>query len=273
MTSAGTESQTRIGSGFIRGHGTLESSLLSLPSELRVEILRYLISKRVIYMSENRSMRGKDSLWSHGKLHSDISKLRVRCHPLEDPKSSFERQEATNVSIETVEDSTETSLTVATSLLLSCRQLYREAVAILYSENVFSFDNILTFGDLAEYSPYAILHIRRLSVRHIVPSISAYALANTPRGQAIAVRASDDGPVMFLHFVKQVMPQLQDMELSYVRKDWMANSYQVEYARRAAEWSRFVSQLLQYCDRPKDFFRGRPAGSYKKAGGIRAFGV
>ncbi len=245
-------------------HIEQHSALLALPFELRLEILHHLIGSRVIYFSENRSIRGSDSVWAHGKLETDISKLKVRWWPLEESIIAPDPM-VTDVQIADTEKPS-----VVIPLLLSCRQIYYEAVEMLYEDSLFDFDNILTFGDLSEHSPYAIKHIRRLFVRHILPSISAYAMANPPRGLPIAIRSSEDGPVMFLYFIQQAMPQLASMELSY-ESDWMANSYQIEYGRRFAEWARFNDQLARYCGRPG--FIQKHVVRYKRTKPSTAFGI
>ena len=240
------------------------SALLALPFELRLEVLNYLIGSRVIYFSENRSIRGSDSVWAYGKLETNVSKLKVRWWPLQE---SFIEPD-TMVTDAQIADTEKPSVVVP--LLLSCRQIYHEAIEMLYEGNLFDFDNILTLGDLVEHSPYAMRHIRRLFVRHIVPSISAYAAENPPRGLPVAVRSSEDGLVMFLYFVSQVMPQLVSMELSY-ESDWMANSYQIEYGRRFAEWARFVDQLARHCGRPG--FIQKHVVTYKRTRPSIAFGI
>ena len=219
------------------------STLLSLPAEIRLEILGHIVGGWLIYFSENRSVRGDDSVWSEGRLSKDISKLKVRWLPVENiviTDRELEDGDWSNPSV--------------LQLLLTCRQMYREAMHMLYADNVFDFDNILTFGDLAEHSSFAIKRIRILQVRHIMPIVSEYNQAHPPRGLPTAIKSSWDGPAMFLHFVSQIMPQLQELILTY-EEHWLGASYAIEYHRRHVEWIRFVDQLAEYTGRPDFIIR------------------
>ena len=219
------------------------NALLSLPGELRLEILRHIVGGWLIYFSENRSVRGDDSVWSEGRLSKNNKKLKVRWIPAENviiTDREFGQGDWSNPSV--------------LRLLLTCRKLHREAAYMLYTDNVFDFDNLLTFGDLAEHSSFAVKHIRILQVRHVMPIVSEYNQAHPPRGLPAAVKSSWDGPIMFLHFVSQVMPQLQDLILTY-EEHWLGASYAIEYHRRHVEWIRFIDQLVEYTGRPNFLIR------------------
>ena len=228
--------------------------LLDLPGEIRIEILRYFLSQNVVHFDQNPQVIGRQFGWPAG--YSPHSKFCVKWCSL---------QECSNYN---------TGLTLghhhptlppgfALGLLLVCRQIYYEAIAMLYSENIFDFSDILTFGDFVAQGIAPIQKIRKLQVRYWLPVLPGDAMLHPQRGVRVAVRLSYEGAAMFMHFVSKMMPQLRDTKLSFDGHR-RPSAYMTDHSQRRTEWARFITQLAEHAGRPD--FENRIEEQPKKKG-------
>jgi hypothetical protein len=220
--------------------GSQSSPLLNLPVEIRLEILRSIFSHHIIHFFISRTEEGAQFGWPQGRVKPTKPRIRSKWCSLD---CSY-RFNDTNELDEPGQGWHHLKLAPghATGILLSCRQIYHEAIELVYAENVFDFVDLLTFGDFtAQFRP-ALGRIRYLQTRHKVPTLGHYARFDPPAGLRAAVKVSWDGPAMLLHFVSAVMPQLRQLKLLFERC-WMTSEYEAEYSRRHAEWVRYITQL------------------------------
>jgi hypothetical protein len=219
------------------------SRLLNLPSEIRLQVLRSIFSHHMIHFFIARTDEGAQFGWPQGRVKPTKPRIQSqwcspRCsHRFNDTHHEDDIPGGGGHDVELAPSQ-------ALDALLSCRQIYHEAVDLLYAENVFDFVDLLTFGDFAAQFQPALGRIRRLQARHKVPALGHYARFDPPAGLRAAVKVSWDAPAMLLHFASAVMPQLREMRLLFERC-WMTSEYEAEYSRRHAEWVRYITQLAK----------------------------
>ena len=150
---------------IVRGSASC-SFLERLPLELRLHIYEYVLGGETIHLVH---IRKRSSEWPSQTSGSMLTSMiganwnPMRSDPWESPD-------------------------INPALILSCRQIYREAVDILYSSNVFAVDNITAFIYLADnYLPSQ----RLLAIKHLQVSITwrFSSLLASHTGQ----RDTDDG--------------------------------------------------------------------------------
>lgn len=134
-------------------------------------------------------------------------------------------------------------------VLLLCRQLYWEAIDMIYSSNIFDFVDLLIFGEFVTQFHPVVRNIRYLQARHKVPTLGSYSRLDPPAGLRAAVKLSWDGPSMLMHFISTTMPQLRTMGL-LLERTWMTTEYEAEYSKRYAEWVRYIAQLEKHTKKP-----------------------
>lgn len=217
------------------------SPLLNLPFEIRLQILRSILTHHIIHIFISRTDEGAQFGWPQGRVKATKPRIRSKwCSP----SCSYRFNDTHEEEVAGGQHDVRLRSSHALAVLLSCRQMYDEAVELLYAENVFDFVDLLAFGDfVSQFQP--VLHrIRYLQARHKVPTLGHYSRADPPAGLRAAVKVSWDGPAMLLHFVVAVMPQLRQMKLPFERC-WMTSEYEAEYSRRHAEWVRYITQLVK----------------------------
>ena len=223
----------------------LESSFLKLPVEVRGEILQHLLSQQIIHFAIARTEEGAQFGWPQGRVKSSKPRIvsqwcaldcNYKFNDTHEPGGgkhypSLRRGQALN-------------------FLLICRQVYWEAIDMLYLSNIFDFVDLLSFGDFVTQFHIPLSKIRLLQARHKVPTLGSYSRLDPPAGLRAAVKLSWDGPAMFVHFISNMMPQLRNMKLLFERT-WMTSEYEAEYSKRHAEWVRYIAQLSRHVGQPE----------------------
>jgi hypothetical protein len=221
-------------------NGGQNSPLLNLPCEIRLQILRSIFSQHIIHFFITRTEEGAQFGWPQGRVKSTKPQIRSKWCSLD---CSY-RFNDTHVLDDLGQGQHHLKLAPgnAIEILLSCRQIYREAIELVYAENIFDFVDLLSFGDFTAQFRSAVNRIRYLQTRHKVPTLGYYARFSPPAGLRAAIGVSWEGPVVFLDFVSARMPQLRGLKLLFERC-WMTSEYEAEYSRRHEEWIRLISQL------------------------------
>lgn len=232
----------------VGNHGPQDNTLLDLPTEIRSEVLKYLVSRQKIHLAVASTEEGAQFGWPQGRVKASKPRIRSQwCFP----DCSYKFNDTLDSG--SGRHSPSSRGNQAFDVLLVCRQFYHDTIHVIYSSNVFDFVDLLSFGDFATQFPIPLRRIRSLQARHKVPTLGSYSRSDPPAGLRAAVKLSWDGPAMFAHFVSSVMPQLKDMKLLFERT-WMTTEYEANYSRRHAEWVRFVAQLAVDAGQP-DYVR------------------
>jgi hypothetical protein len=217
------------------------SPLLDLPVEIRLQILRSIFSRHIIHFFIARTEEGAQFGWPQGRVKPTKPWIQSKwCSP----SCSYRFNDTDEEEVSGGRHDVQLRPSHALDVLLSCQQLYDEAIELLYAENVFDFVDLLSFGDFASQFQPVLHRIRYLYARHKVPTLGHYARVDPPAGLRAAVKVSWDGPAMLLHFAAAVMPQLRQMKLVFERC-WMTSEYEAAYSRRHAEWVRYITQLAK----------------------------
>ena len=149
---------------------TSSTPFLDLPRELRVEILRQLLPSRMVQVVDHpvaqRGCARRRRYMKNRCQSTTIGILRDWCN--EADKISL----AAGPKLKYFDCSGQTAsshpkpISPAMSLLLLCRQLYEEAVDVVYDQHIFSFDNVRVFRDFVSLHSFASQHIHTLTVAH-----------------------------------------------------------------------------------------------------------
>jgi hypothetical protein len=164
------------------------SPLLNLPVETRFQILRSVFSQHVIHLFIVRSDDGAQFGWPQGRVKPIKSRVRSNwCSPScsykfndthEPGRGRHDLQLASGRAID---------------VSLSCRQIYDEAIELVYAENVFDFVDLLTFGDFTTQFYAFLAKIRYLQARHKVPTLGHYSRFDPPAGCVLRSRCPGTG--------------------------------------------------------------------------------
>ena len=220
------------------------SPLLNLPSEIRLEILRQLLSDHIIHIAVKRYDEGAQFGWPQGRVKPVKPRIiaswceldcTYKFNDTHTPgsgrhRSSFQGSWALNV-------------------MLVCRLLQQEALAMIYHTNLFDFTDLIVFGDFVTQFREPLRKIRYLQARHKVPTLGAFSRVDPPVGLRAAVKLSWDGPAMFFHYVTRALPHLKNMKLLFERT-WMTSEYEARYSKRHEEWIRYILQLAAEVGQP-----------------------
>ncbi|KAF2094749.1 hypothetical protein NA57DRAFT_60167 [Rhizodiscina lignyota] len=137
---AHTEQLTAFSSGV---RNALESPLLRLPAEVRMQIWKYVYSGHVVDVEENRKPNTRRLVFAHNICNSDplctITKL------FRDIAAGRRVRVTSNENISCALQGKRGRLRFA--LFFVCRQIYREARLLPYSENAFFFWNAQVMYD------------------------------------------------------------------------------------------------------------------------------
>ena len=149
---------------------TSSSPLLDLPRELRVKILRQLLPSRIIQVVDHPvAQRGcaRRRRYMRNRCQStNISILRDWCHEADQISlAASPKLKYFDCSGQTASNHLK-QISPAMSLLLLCRQLYEEAVDVVYGQHIFSFDNVRVFCNFVSLHSYASQHIHTLTIAH-----------------------------------------------------------------------------------------------------------
>jgi hypothetical protein len=223
-----------------------DSLLLNLPSEVRVLILRNILSQHTIHLSAHRFSEGAQFGWPQGRTKPIKPRINSRWCSRDCPLEHDYDDDASH--------SGAFPGGQAMRLLLVSRQIYLEALEIVFSSNVFSFGDLLIFGDFAAQFPVAIKRIQVLHQRHEIPRISppSYTSIQVPAGLRLAVQLSWDGPAMLAFFAGEAMSQLREMRIELADNE--RSDYAYGYIQIHAAWLRYIAQLARYVGQP-DFIR------------------
>ena len=220
------------------------SPLLNLPGEIRIEILRQLLSDHIIHIEIKRYDEGAQFGWPQGRVKPVKPWITAywcerdctyKFNDTQTPGSWRHRFSLQG--------------SWALNVILVCRQLHQEALAVIYSTNLFDFTDLIVFGDFATQFPKPLRKIRHLQARHKVPTLGPYSRVDPSVGLRAAVKLSWDGPAMFFHYVTTALPQLKNMKLLFERT-WMTSEYEARYSKRHEEWIRYILQLAAEVGQP-----------------------
>jgi hypothetical protein len=218
------------------------SPLLSLPVEIRIQILRFIFSHHIIHIFIARTEEGAQFGWPQGRVKPTKPRIQSKWCSL---SCSYKFNDTHEVELDQGLHDPELAPGQAMNALLSCRQMYWESSDLIYGENIFDFVDLLSFGDFTTQFRPALAKFRFLQARHKVPTLGYYSRFDPPAGLRAAVKVSWDGPAMLMHFVSSVMPQLKEMTL-LLERCWMTTEYEAEYSKRHAEWVRYITQLAEF---------------------------
>ena len=218
------------------------SPLLSLPFEIRTQILRFIFSQHIIHFSIARTQEGAQFGWPQGRVKPTKPHIQSKWCSL---SCSYRFNDTHEGESDQGQHDPKLAPGQAMSPLLSCRQMYWESSDLIYGENIFDFVDLLSFGDFTTQFRPALAKFRFLQARHKIPTLDYYSRLDPPAGLRAAVKVSWDGPAMLMHFVSSAMPQLKGMKLLF-ESCWMTGEYEAEYSRRRAEWVRYITQLAEF---------------------------